>query len=57
MLTNLWFQAIDMHDELPFTRPAALAAHAVGHEDQRRRQRGIPSIFEPPSIAPEGRSP
>ena len=48
VLTDLWSRAIDIHDRLPLTRPAALAAHAVKHEDQRRRAAGIPSIFEPP---------
>jgi hypothetical protein len=52
VLTDLWCQAIDIHDERPLTRPAALAAHAVEHEDQRRRERGIPSIFELPRFSP-----
>ncbi len=45
-LTHLWCRAIDVHAELPLTRSAALAAHAVEHEDRRRRELGIPSIFE-----------
>jgi len=47
-LTDLWCRAIEAHEALPLTRSAALAAHAVEHEDQRRREAGIPSIFEPP---------
>jgi hypothetical protein len=46
-LTNLWSRAIDLHEQHPLTAPAALAAHAVEHEDLRRRGSGIPSIFEP----------
>jgi hypothetical protein len=45
-LTDLWFRAIDLHEQQPLTRPAALAAHALQHEDLRRRRAGIPSIFE-----------
>jgi hypothetical protein len=46
-LTDLWSQAINVHDDRPLTRSAALAALAVGSEDHRRRELGIPSIFEP----------
>jgi len=46
-LTDLWSLAIDVHEQRPFTRSAALAALAVGSEDCRRRELGIPSIFEP----------
>jgi hypothetical protein len=47
-LTDLWSQAIDVHDHLPLTRSAAVAALRVGSEDRRRSELGIPSIFEPP---------
>jgi hypothetical protein len=51
-LTDLWSQAINVHDDRPLTRSAALAALAVGSEDRRRRKLGIPSIFEPPVPTP-----
>ena len=54
-LTDLWSLAIDVHDQRPLTRSAALAALAVGSEDHRRRELGIPSIFEPPPLALDGR--
>jgi hypothetical protein len=51
-LTELWSEAIDVHDHLPLTRSAALAALKVGSEDRRRSHMGIPSIFEPPPPTP-----
>lgn len=54
-LTDLWFQAIDAHNERPLTRAAALAAVAVEHEDRRRRGAGIPSIFDLPRRGSPGR--
>jgi hypothetical protein len=51
-LAELWSEAIDVHDHLPLTRSAALAALKVGFEDRRRSQMGIPSIFEPPPPIP-----
>jgi len=54
-LTGLWCRAIDVHEQRPLTRSAALAALAVNHEDQRRRGLGIPSIFERPEPGPAGR--
>jgi len=52
-LTALWSRA--MNDQRPLTRSAALAALAVGSEDCRRRELGIPSIFEPPPLVLTGR--
>jgi hypothetical protein len=54
-LTALWSRAIDVNDLRPLTRSAALAALAVGSEDCRRRELGIPSIFEPPPLVLTGR--
>ena len=54
-LTDLWFRAIDAHDQRPLTRTAALAAVAVEHEDRRRRGAGIPSIFDRPRRRAPGR--
>ena len=49
-LVDLWSQAIDVHEDLPLTRSAAVAALRVGSEDRRRRKLGIPSIFDPPPV-------
>jgi len=49
-LADLWSQAIDVHDDRPLTRTAALAALAVGSEDHRRVALGIPSIFGAESL-------
>jgi hypothetical protein len=46
VLADLWSQAIDVHERRPLTRTAALAALAVGAEDRRRAELGIPSIFD-----------
>jgi hypothetical protein len=49
-LTELWSEAIAIHDQRPLTSSAALAAAAVGREDRRRRRLGIPSIFDAEAV-------